>query len=321
MIEIKNTSFSYKTFSKKQGLAGSLFDFVKRDSSQIEAVKDINLSINDGEMIGLIGPNGAGKTTLIKMLTGILTPSDGKITIDSFVPDNRENLFLKNIGVLFGQKSQLSWDLPAIDTLNMLSKIYNLTEKNYKKRLGDLSGILKTTDILNQPVRKLSLGQRVRCEFMCALIHSPKYLFLDEPTLGLDIMTQDAIYDLLNLENQQHQTTVIITSHYLRDIDNLSNRLIILAKGRIIFDGDTQRLPVNLDQNQNFIVKAIQPDQPIFIGQNESALDMNANGEMLIPVDMLTQKNTRINYANLSYIKRQDMSLESFVIDLYKKTN
>lgn len=190
MIVIKNLSFDYVTFEKESGLKGTIEDLFHRKPQYVKALKNINLNIEDGSLIGLIGPNGAGKTTLTKLLTGIISPSSGSVNIDTFIPMQRKNELLKEIGVLFGQKSQLSWDLPAIDTLNMLASIYSLEENRFKKRLKELTKMLNAEDLINKPVRKLSLGQRVKCDLICSLIHEPKYLFLDEPTLGLDLMTQ-----------------------------------------------------------------------------------------------------------------------------------
>ncbi|AEG40808.1 ABC transporter ATP-binding protein [Lactobacillus kefiranofaciens] len=234
MIEMKNVSFDYVTFEKNPGLKGALKDFFRRKSHKKRAINTLNLTIKDGEVIGLIGPNGAGKTTFAKLLTGIIEATEGNIKIDNINPALHCKSFYQNIGVMFGQKTQLSWNLPPIDTFNMLSAIYELTDKNYKNRLNYLVEVLNLKDIIKIPVRKLSLGQRVKCELLCALIHSPKYLFLDEPTLGLDIETQKNIYDFLLEENRINKTTIIFTSHNLRDIEAISKRLLILVQGHII---------------------------------------------------------------------------------------
>lgn len=175
MIVIKNLSFDYVTFEKASGLKGTIEDLFHRKPQYVKALKNINLNIEDGSLIGLIGPNGAGKTTLTKLLTGIISPSSGSVNIDTFIPMQRKTELLKEIGVLFGQKSQLSWDLPAIDTLNMLASIYSLEENRFKKRLKELTKMLNAEDLINKPVRKLSLGQRVKCDLICSLIHEPKY--------------------------------------------------------------------------------------------------------------------------------------------------
>ncbi len=246
MIEVKNATLQYTTFKRSQGLKGVMHDFFKRSVIQVEALSDISLTINEGEMIGLIGRNGAGKTTLIKLLTGILPLRQGVIKIDQMLPYQREKVFLKNIGVLLGQRSQLIWDLPAIDTYDMLAAIYELPKQMYNARLSWLSEQLEVTELLYIPVRKLSLGQRVKCELIAALLHRPKYLFLDEPTLGLDFVTQKTIYKILRLENQYHKTTIITTSHYIKDIEQLADKVIILNKGKIIFTDKLEQLPKEL---------------------------------------------------------------------------
>ncbi len=248
MIEVKNATLQYTTFKRSQGLKGVMHDFFKRSVIQVEALSDISLTINEGEMIGLIGRNGAGKTTLIKLLTGILPLRQGEIKIDQMLPYQREKVFLKNIGVLLGQRSQLIWDLPAIDTYDMLAAIYELPKQMYNARLTWLSEQLEVTELLYIPVRKLSLGQRVKCELIAALLHRPKYLFLDEPTLGLDFVTQKTIYKILRLENQYHKTTIITTSHYIKDIEQLADKVIILNKGKIIFKSRGKVIKVELEQ-------------------------------------------------------------------------
>ena len=191
------------------------------------------MKITEGEMLGLIGRNGAGKTTLVKLLTGILPLKQGEIIIDQMQPYQRKKEFLKSIGVLLGQKSQLIWDLPARDTYDMLATIYEIPTQIYRARLLWLSEKLEVTVLLDIPVRKLSLGQRVKCELIAALLHQPKYLFLDEPTLGLDFVTQKTIY----------QTMIITTSHYIKDIEQLADRVVILNKGKIIFNDQLEHLP------------------------------------------------------------------------------
>lgn len=194
-------------------------------------------------MLGLIGRNGAGKTTLVKLLTGILPLKQGEIIIDQMQPYQRKKEFFKSIGVLLGQKSQLIWDLPARDAYDMLATIYEIPTQIYRARLLWLSEKLEVTVLLDIPVRKLSLGQWVKCELIAALLHQPKYLFLDEPTLGLDFVTQKTIYQILRLENQTNQTTIITTSYYIKDIEQLADRVVILNKGKIIFNDQLEHLP------------------------------------------------------------------------------
>lgn len=307
MIKLDNVSFDYVTFEKNPGLMGSLYDFFKRKNQKKRAIDALNLSIPDGELIGLIGPNGAGKTTLAKLLTGIIEPTEGNIKIDNVDPTLHWKSFYRNIGVMFGQKTQLSWNLPPMDTFNMLSAIYQLNDEDYEKRLNYLVEVLNLKDIIKTPVRKLSLGQRVKCELLCTLIHSPKYLFLDEPTLGLDIGTQKNIYDFLLEENRVNHTTIIFTSHNLRDIEAISNRLLILAQGHIIFDGSLNSLPVDINDQQKFKVKFLDPN------------NKTVSKEKVLASSELQNEIASVGEKNMISINRQGMTIEDLVLSIYKE--
>lgn len=307
MIKLDNVSFDYVTFEKNPGLMGSLYDFFKRKNQKKRAIDALNLSIPDGELIGLIGPNGAGKTTLAKLLTGIIEPTEGNIKIDNVDPTLHWKSFYRNIGVMFGQKTQLSWNLPPMDTFNMLSAIYQLNDEDYEKRLNYLVEVLNLKDIIKTPVRKLSLGQRVKCELLCTLIHSPKYLFLDEPTLGLDIGTQKNIYDFLLEENRVNHTTIIFTSHNLRDIEAISNRLLILAQGHIIFDGSLNSLPVDINDQQKFKVKFLDPN------------NKTVSKEKVLASSELQNEIASVGEQNMISINRQGMTIEDLVLSIYKE--
>lgn len=236
MIHVKNMNYNYKTFEKTSGFLGSVKDFFARQYTELPALKNIELNIEQGESIGLLGANGAGKTTLIKLLTGIITPTIGTISCIGHNPHQRHKDYLKNIGVVLGQKSQLIWDLPPKETLEMLKVIYDIQEEAFNQRLNMLCSLLAVEHKLNVPVRKLSLGERMKFELICALIHSPKIVFLDEPTIGLDLMSQRAIREFLKLVNQRDGVTILLTSHYMTDIEEVSDRVIVLSKGEIVDD-------------------------------------------------------------------------------------
>lgn len=234
MIELTNIKYSYKSYVRREGFIGSLRDFKQREAIVQDAVKNINFTIHKGDIIGLLGQNGAGKTTLIKLMTGILEPTEGQITIDGFHPFNKEKSFLKEIGVVIGQKSQLVWDLPATETLRMLQVIYDIDEEDFKHRVEVMVDLLNLKEKVNTPVRKLSLGERIKFEIICSLIHSPKVLFLDEPTIGLDITSQYHIREFLLKMNQEEETTIIITSHYMKDIEALTEKIFIMVDGEML---------------------------------------------------------------------------------------
>lgn len=307
VIKLDNVSFDYVTFEKNPGLMGSLYDFFKRKNQKKRAIDALNLSIPDGELVGLIGPNGAGKTTLAKLLTGIIEPTEGNIKIDNVDPTLHWKSFYRNIGVMFGQKTQLSWNLPPMDTFNMLSAIYQLNDEDYEKRLNYLVEVLNLKSIIKTPVRKLSLGQRVKCELLCTLIHSPKYLFLDEPTLGLDIGTQKNIYDFLLEENRVNHTTIIFTSHNLRDIEAISKRLLILAQGHIIFDGSLNSLPVDINDQQKFKVKFLDPN------------NKTVSKEKVLASSELQNEIASVGEQNIISVNRQGMTTEDLVLSIYKE--
>jgi ABC-2 type transport system ATP-binding protein len=227
----------YDVQKKRSGLSGSIRDLYSPIYEQKQAVKDVSFVIDEGELVGFIGPNGAGKTTTLKMLSGLLYPSGGKVSVIGHDPWKREFDFLKNISLVMGQKNQLWWDLPAIESFNLARDIYSIKDSTYKKTLDTLVEMLEIGDVLNVQVRKLSLGQRMKAELVAALIHSPKILFLDEPTIGLDVVMQQSMRVFLKEYNKNHDGSIILTSHYMDDVKELCKRVIIIDKGSILYDG------------------------------------------------------------------------------------
>ena len=219
---------------------GSVRSFFHRQYKEVPAVNDISFTINEGELVGFIGPNGAGKTTTLKCLSGLLYPTSGHVKVLGYTPFERNNKFLKQISLIMGQKNQLWWDLPAVDTLLLNKEIYEVPDEQYKKTLNELTELLDVKDILKIQVRKLSLGQRMKCELIAALLHSPKVLFLDEPTIGLDVVMQKAMRDFIAEYNTKFKSTIILTSHYMEDVKKLAKRVIIIDHGVILFDGKLQ---------------------------------------------------------------------------------
>jgi ABC-2 type transport system ATP-binding protein len=237
VISVQNLKKFYKVHQKEPGFLGSLKSLVKRKYYDVKAVDDVSFEIQEGELVGFIGPNGAGKTTTLKCLSGLLYPTAGSISVLGFNPWDRKHSFLKQISLVMGQKNQLWWDLPAIETFNLNKEIYEVPDSQYKKTLDELVQLLGIEDILKVQVRKLSLGQRMKCELIAALLHSPKILFLDEPTIGLDVVSQKKILDFVRDYNKSHQATIILTSHYMGDIEQLCQRVMIIDNGRLCFDG------------------------------------------------------------------------------------
>ncbi|MBP9759278.1 ATP-binding cassette domain-containing protein [Candidatus Dojkabacteria bacterium] len=242
VIEVKNLSKTFFVKDKEAGLLGSFKSFFSNKRRKIEAVNSIDFDINAGEMIGFIGPNGAGKTTTLKMLSGILYPTDGQIEVLGYKPFERKHDFLKKISLVMGQKNQLLWDLPAIDTFNLNKEVYEISKKEYQETLEELIEIFEIKDILNQQVRKLSLGQRMKCELVASILHNPKILFLDEPTIGLDILIQKKLRKFIKEYNKKFGTTVILTSHYMDDVKEIAERIIIINEGSLVFDNSISEL-------------------------------------------------------------------------------
>jgi ABC-2 type transport system ATP-binding protein len=241
-IEVKNLVKSYEYYKKQPGLWASVKSLFHREKLLAEAVKNINFEIKEGELVGFLGPNGAGKTTTLKVLSGILYPNGGDVRVLGYDPYKRQKEYQKQFALVMGQKNQLWWDLPAMESFILNKEIYEVSDGDFKNNLDELVNLLDIGDILDIQVRKLSLGQRMKCELVAALLHKPKVLFLDEPTIGLDVVAQKNIRDFIKKYNQEKKTTIILTSHYMEDISQLCQRVIIINLGEIVYDGDLQAL-------------------------------------------------------------------------------
>ena len=242
IILAKNLSKVYPVAIKEAGIKGTLCHFIRRQYQYLKAVENISFEINPGEIVGFLGPNGAGKTTTLKMLTGLIHPSNGMVKVADNIPFERKREFLQQITLVMGQKQQLIWDLPVLDSLKINAAVYGVSDKEYRRRLMELTEMLSLEGKLKQPVRKLSLGERMKAELMAALLHQPQVLFLDEPTLGLDINAQVAVREFLREYNQRYQATVLLTSHYMADITALCKRVLLIYQGELIYDGSLDGL-------------------------------------------------------------------------------
>lgn len=240
MIKVENLSKEFKISKKYPGFKGALRSFFSTEYTIKKAVDDISFEINDGEIVGYIGANGAGKSTTIKMMTGILTPSSGRIIVDGVVPYENREKNAKNIGVVFGQKIQLWWDLPVSETFPLLKDIYGVSDEEYEERMNYFKEILGLDEFFLSPVRTLSLGQRMRADLAAALIHNPKIIYLDEPTIGLDVVVKESVRKAIKNINEKYGTTIILTTHDLNDIEELCNRIITIDKGKKIYDGELE---------------------------------------------------------------------------------
>jgi len=242
MIEVHNIVKDFRKTIKKPGLAGSVASLFRPEYETVRAVDDVSFKVPEGEILGFIGPNGAGKSTIIKMLTGILTPNSGSCRINGYIPQKERKKYVREIGVVFGQRTQLWWDLPLTETYTVLREIYNIPDAQFKKRMGFLTEVLELDQFISSPVRTLSLGQRMRADIAASMLHSPKVLFLDEPTIGLDIVVKDNIRKAIRELNRNEKTTIILTTHDLSDIELLCKRIILIDKGRLVYDGELSHI-------------------------------------------------------------------------------
>lgn len=313
MIEVKNLSYTYKVFEKSEGIIGALKDFFNRQYDYKTALSNINFNIEKGEMIGLLGSNGAGKTTLIKIMTGILATEEGEVRSNGYIPYKKEAAYLKEIGVVLGQKSQLIWDLPARETLSLLQVVYGIPKEDFQMRLNDLTHILNLQDKMNIPVRKLSMGERIKFEIICSLIHSPKVLFLDEPTIGLDLPSQVAIREFLKEINRRYQTTVVITSHNMQDIENLCDRVIILTKGKVLDDLSIDGIKKKYAYHDEYVIefKDKIPEELMMYQQSGNTIRLSADD-----YDSLA---TKINFSTIISLHKESESFESIMYRLFKE--
>jgi ABC-2 type transport system ATP-binding protein len=236
-IVVRHLSKTYRVPEREPGLAASLRSLVKRTTRDVEAVRDVSFTIEAGEMVGFIGPNGAGKTTTLKMLSGLLYPTAGEARVLGFTPWERKRDYLRQISMVMGNKSQMLWDIPPLDTFRVLAEIYHVAPADYKRTLDELVALLEMEDLLTKPVRNLSLGERMKCELVAGLLHRPQVMFLDEPTLGLDVSMQGRLRRFLADYNQRNGVTVILTSHYMADVAALCPRVILIHRGQLLYDG------------------------------------------------------------------------------------
>lgn len=254
LIHVDGISKSFKVAKRPEGLGAALRHFFKRETTTVEALKSVSFDINAGELVGYIGPNGAGKSTTVKIMSGILTPTDGICTVSGRVPWKERQSHVQDIGVVFGQRSQLWWDVPVIDSFSLLKDIYKIEEASYKAMLKDLTEALQLGDFLQTPVRQLSLGQRMRCELAASLLHNPPVLFLDEPTIGLDAVSKVAVRDFIKSINAKYNTTVILTTHDMDDIEALCSRVIVIGKGEKLYDGSLTGLRNKITRERQLVV-------------------------------------------------------------------
>ena len=311
-ITVRHINKTFKVPIKSEGNFSTLNDFFNRKYEYIKAIDDISFSIKKGEIVGYIGPNGAGKSTTIKILSGILVPDNGSVIIDRKVPWIDRKKYVSEIGVVFGQRSQLWWDIPAIDSFNLLKDIYNLDDKSYNQTLDELIDLLNLKDIINVPVRQLSLGSRMRCEIAASLLHKPKILFLDEPTIGLDAVSKKIVREFIKKINKKDKVTIILTTHDMSDIEALAKRIILIGKGKVLYDGTLSKLKKEYDY-----LRKIKIDTKDKINIDEDCVVSQTNTKEGIEFVIDIRKTEISDFINLisSKISIIDIDVDSGNID------
>ncbi|MBM7314665.1 ATP-binding cassette domain-containing protein [Streptococcus suis] len=323
MIEAQHLSKTYYVVDKEVGLKGSIKAFFKPKKKAIQAVQDISLSIQQGEIVGYIGSNGSGKSTTIKMLTGVLHADEGTVTINGLVPKDNRKAVNKQIGVLFGQKSHLDWNLPVQESFILHAKIYDVPEAVFQERLARLIDLLDLADIMKQSIRNLSLGQRVRCEFAAIFLHQPSVVFLDEPTIGLDASVKETIRAFIRYMNEEHGTTFLITSHDMKDIETLCERIFIIDKGKKVYDGSLSQLKERFSQIKTI---SFSTEHPLTKDIEAAGLEFDRKDDYHFDIHYQASQWTSAQVINMVFeqievddVTMKELEIESIVRQIYEE--
>lgn len=321
IIAVKNLKKYYQVHQKEPGLLGAIKSLFHRKYYNVKAVDNISFDIKEGELIGFIGPNGAGKTTTLKVLSGLLYPTSGEIKVLGFEPFKRQANFQKQFSLILGQKNQLWWDLPPLESFILNKEIYEVPEEKFKKILDELSAMLNAKDILKVPVRKLSLGQRMKCELIAALIHSPRVLFLDEPTIGLDVVAQKAMRDFIKEYNKIFNATIVLTSHYMEDVKELCKRVIIINEGQILYDGLLEKIVNKFAPFKVITVdfeKEVEFEKLRDFGKVEEFDGIHA--KIQINKNQISKKTSELlSKFRISDLTIEDLAIEDIIRDIFTK--
>ncbi len=324
VIVANELSKSYKIPIREPGIINGLKSIVHREYKEIVALDKISFKIGEGELVGYIGPNGAGKSTTIKILSGILTPDSGQCEVLGKVPYKERINYVKDIGVVFGQRTQLWWDLPVIDSFELLKDIYKIPKDDYLKNKNELIQWLNLESFMNSPVRQLSLGQKMRCELAASLLHSPRVLFLDEPTIGLDAVSKLAVREFIKKLNKERGVTVILTTHDMDDIESLCNRVIVIGKGQILSDGSLQSLRNTVSKDRRLILDISEGTNGFSIeGTNlvrkeKNKLIIDFDPDIITPADLITILSTKYQIKDILI---ENPPIEEIIAKLYGEFN
>lgn len=321
MIEVEHITKEYKVAKREAGFHNAVKALFSRKQDTVRALNDISFKIDDGEILAYIGPNGAGKSTTIKILCGILTPDKGNCIVDGYVPWKDRKSYVKNIGVVFGQRSQLWWDIPIIDSFELIKDMYEIDSRTYKQNVSELCQLLDLENIVKIPARNLSLGQRMRCEIVASLLHNPKILFLDEPTIGLDAVSKLAVRDFIKRINAEKGTTVILTTHDMQDIEALTHRVMLIGKGQILLDGSLEELKKRVSDKKEIIIKHSGKTPTLcegmnYLEQKDDKLRISLDPKMISVSEGIAYLSRETEIIDLEV---SDISVDEMVIRLYKE--
>jgi ABC-2 type transport system ATP-binding protein len=322
MIEVENLTRVYRIYKKQPGFWGGVKGLFKREFEETRAADNVSFSIGEGELVGFLGPNGAGKTTTLKMLSGLIYPTGGRARVAGFDPTKRENAYRRLFALVLGQKNQLWWDLPALESFYLLRAIYGLDHKQYQETLDELVTLLGVAPKLNVQVRELSLGERMKMELIAALLHRPRVLFLDEPTIGLDVISQKAVREFLRDYNRRTRTTILLTSHYMADISQLCERVIVIDHGKKIYDGDLDRIAGAGARQRIIKFRPRDGSFPSDWKPQHGAAKVGEDGEILlhVPSEHVTEVCQQIlNRGAVDDITIQDVPLEDIISEIFSR--
>lgn len=327
IIEIKNVSKEFKVLNRREGLKGSLKDLFSRDYKTVKAVDNISMTIEQGEIVGYLGPNGAGKSTTIKMMTGVLEPTSGEILVGGNVPYQNRTKNAQEIGVVFGQRSQLWWALPLVESFKLLKDIYQIPDEKYESILKLYRSLVDIEPLLHKPVRQMSLGQRTLSDILAAFLHDPKIVFLDEPTIGLDVSMKAKIRTLIHALNKEKNTTVILTTHDMGDVDALCRRIVIIDKGKMLYDNDIEHLKgffgsyrtlkLRIDGDMQEQAKHIQNELPEFsVSADDEWISVLVDEEKAKVIDVLGKLQHSYNIRDMQL---EEISTEEVIKKIYEE--
>ncbi|MEZ6091416.1 MAG: ABC transporter ATP-binding protein [Pirellulaceae bacterium] len=321
IIEIENLSKSYRVYKKREGLMASVSGLFRREYREVEAVRNINLCVEEGEFVAFLGPNGAGKTTTLKLLSGVINPTSGTARVMGYTPWLRENGYRRRFALVMGQKNQLWWDLPAQESYRLHQQIYRIEQGTFERTLDELTELLDVRRLLGQPVRELSLGERMKMELIAALLHGPDVLFLDEPTIGLDVVAQHNIQQFLRQYQEQKKTTVLLTSHYMKDIVALCQRVVVIADGQIQYDGSLTGIIDAFSGSKVITLQFAEGHEPGDLAQFGEVLSINLpKAKIKIPrADVPRRLADALAAHPIEDVVVEDPPLEEAIADMFHK--